>query len=66
MMQYVRLKEVEKKRGDLHSLIPPLVNERGQEGAAQELGVSQSAISTWLKKQNYIKVTTYVRRGNES
>lgn len=57
-----RLKEIEKQRGPLDTVIPPLVNELGsQKAAAEKLGVSQSAISLWLKLNKYRAVTNYVR-----
>lgn len=40
-----------------------LVNEEGQLGAALELGVSQSAVSQYLRKHGYQAVTVYLKDG---
>jgi hypothetical protein len=56
-----RIKELEKERGDLHNLIPALVNKQGQAGAAAALDTTQATISNWLKANHYRKVITYVK-----
>jgi transposase-like protein len=55
----MKLKAIEKQRGDLHQIIPPLVNEYGQHKAAEILGVSVSTINKWLKDNHYQMVVTY-------
>jgi hypothetical protein len=50
------------KHGDLHAVIPKLAAEKGQSGAAEELGVSQYTISTWLSENGYVLVKKYVRK----
>ena len=62
MAKPYRLKEVEQQRGNLHKVIPELVNELGsQKAAADALGVSQATISIWLRENNYQPKTTYVK-----
>lgn len=56
------LRELEEKHGDLHKVIPPLVNERGQLGAALVLGTTQNTISRWLKDNGYVKQETWERQ----
>lgn len=60
-----KLREVEQSRGNLKLLIPRLVNERGQKGAADELGVSATTISLWLKKHGYTPIIQYIRKGEQ-
>lgn len=63
MARPYRSKEVEREHGNLEELIPELVNKLGgQKEAAQFLGVSQWFISTWLKNNDYIPVTHYVKK----
>jgi hypothetical protein len=54
-------KELTEKHGDLHKVIPVLVNQHGQHGASQQLGVTQSFISYWLRKNDYMLVRKWVR-----
>lgn len=43
-------------------LIPDLVNALGsQKAAADQLGLSQAAVSTWLKAHGYIARTIYTK-----
>lgn len=56
-----KLREVEEKLGDLHKVIPPLVNQHGQAEAGRQLGLSQNTISRWLKENGYRPIITYVR-----
>lgn len=51
-----KLREVARLEGDLHAVIPNLVNQGGQALAAQVLKVSQATISNWLKSNGYKKV----------
>lgn len=51
-----KLREAERLEGDLHRVIPKLVNQGGQALAAQVLKVSQATISTWLKQNGYRKI----------
>ena len=53
--------QLEKQYGDLHLLIPPMVNMHGQAFVAQSLGVSQYFISNWLKQNGYVMGITYIR-----
>lgn len=39
--------------GNLHAVIPNLVNRFGQRGAADKLSVPQSFISRWLNRNGY-------------
>jgi len=54
-------KELERLHGDLHDLIPEMVNKHGQSFTAVSLGVSQHFISTWLKKNGYVAGVVYVK-----
>ena len=55
-----RIKELEAEHGDLHQIIPKLVNQGGQKLAAQQLGTSQTTISAWLKTNGYSVKTFWV------
>jgi predicted transcriptional regulator len=64
MARRYKLKDLERKYGDLHKIIPRLVNQRGQqEDAARALKVSQATISDWLKDNGYQLVRRYERIG---
>lgn len=52
--------------GDLHEVIPPLVNSFGQAEAARQLGLSQFTISRWLEKNGYVRVVRYERKGERA
>lgn len=55
-----QLKGIERDRGEkLDSVVPRLVNTYGQLGAALRLGVSQAAVSMWLKRNGYVRVTRW-------
>ncbi len=56
MAKRYKLREVERLEGDLHEVIPKLVNQGGQSFAALVLKVSQATISTWLKDNGYRKI----------
>lgn len=56
-----RIKELEQQYGDLHTVIPPRVNEKGQAETGRELGISSATISTWLKKHGYKPRIVYVK-----
>lgn len=49
-----KLRELEDQYGDLNKVIPKLVNELGQKGAAKKLGASQSFVSMWLNANHYV------------
>lgn len=59
-----RIRELEKQHGDLHKVIPPLVNELGQGETARKLSISQATISNWLKQNRYVKVVYYRKQEN--
>ena len=60
MAKRFQLKEAERGRGEsMDVTIPALVNKGGQAYAAFMLGVSQSAVSQWLKKNGYKQVIRY-------
>lgn len=61
MAKPYRVTELEQQFGDLHKIIPPLVNEVGQAETARRLGVSQATISVWLKANHYESKTVYER-----
>lgn len=56
-----RLAALEQKRGDLHQVIPRLVNAHGQAETARRLGVSVSTINNWLMRNGYVLKRQYVR-----
>lgn len=53
------IKELEAAHGNLHEVIPPLVNKGGQKLAADILGTTQSTVSKWLKDNGYVLVNEY-------
>jgi hypothetical protein len=55
------LKDLEQRYGDLHKIIPQLVNQGGQGFAACELKTTQATISNWLKDNGYVKKTEWVK-----
>jgi ABC-type multidrug transport system permease subunit len=57
-----KLLELEHDYGDLHKIIPPLVNTGGQSYAAFQLQTTQSTISRWLRDNGYIPKTTYEKQ----
>ena len=59
-------KSLEAIHGDLHGLIPTMVNKYGQVYTAQSLGVSQYFISDWLRRNGYLRVIQYVRMDSAS
>jgi hypothetical protein len=60
-MPLYRIRELEKNHGDLHLIIPPLVNEVGQSKAAAKLGLSASTVSKWLVHNGYKSRVIFVR-----
>lgn len=57
------LKDLEQLYGDLHEIIPSLVNQGGQTFAAFQLNTTQATISNWLKHNGYTKKTEWVKEG---
>lgn len=63
MARRFKLRELEKEKGrPLDVIIVPLVNKGGQKLAAEKLGVSQSAISDWLKENDYTSITMWMKK----
>lgn len=60
-----RLKELESELGNLEEVIPPKVNRQGQRRTAQELGVSESTINDYLKKNGWKLHMVYVKQQKE-
>lgn len=60
MARRFKLRELERKHGDLHKVIPPLVNTQNQQGAAQVLETTQATISNWLTANHYQPTTTWL------
>ena len=56
-----KVKNLQTSMGNLHEVIPPLVESLGQKGAGKKLGVSESTINQWLKEHGYKRVTRYIR-----
>lgn len=52
---------LEQQHGDLHEVIPRLASELGQSKAANVLSVNQAWLSRWLRENDYIKVTQYIK-----
>ncbi len=52
MKQY-RVSQLENEHGDLHQVIPQLVNTYGCVHTAVKLGASPATINRWLKKNGY-------------
>ncbi len=52
-------------RGNLHDVIPPMVNQLGQHQAAHQLGVSPFTINRWLRQNGYVLKRQYVRESEE-
>lgn len=61
MAERNKLVQVERERGDLHKVIPPLVNAGGQKAAAAALNVTQATISGWLRKNGYQQIVKWER-----
>lgn len=53
------LKDLEGKLGQLDNIIIPLVNDKGQRGAAKELKVAESTICDWLMRNGYTRIVRY-------
>lgn len=60
-----RVLEIQRKYGDLHDVIPKLVNEVGQVGAGRLLGISPATVNGWLKVNGYILKRQYIRTSRE-
>lgn len=60
-MPAVKVRKLEEKHGDLHQIIPPLVNEYGQWEAGKRLGVSGTTLSRWLRHHGYRLETRWIR-----
>ena len=50
------------QHGNLHQVIPDMVQKMGQVGASQKLGVTQNWVSRWLRDNGYEPRIVYVRR----
>jgi hypothetical protein len=51
--------------GNLHEVIPAMVNQIGQLKAADRLGVSPHTVNRWLKENGYKLKRQYVREYQE-
>lgn len=58
-----RLSELERQLSEpLDTLIPRVVNAKAsQKAAAKELGLAESTVSDWLRKNGYRAVTQWVK-----
>lgn len=54
------IKRLALEHGDLHKIIPPMVNKLGQQQCAANLGVSQGTISLWLHKHGYNRLDLWL------
>lgn len=64
-MPFTRLRDLEGMHGDLHRVIPELVNAYGQNEAGRRLGVSSATVNRWLKDNGYRRKTCYERDGKQ-
>lgn len=55
--------QLQAQYGDLHQVIPHMVNELGQLKASQKLGTSVATINRWLKENHYNLSRIYVKEG---
>ena len=62
MAKRFKLRELEEQYGDLHKVIPKLVNTGGQSYAAFQLGTTQSTINRWLRANGYVQAVRYERK----
>lgn len=56
------LKQLEREKGDLERVIPPLVNEFGVVEAAKQLKMSAATVGKWLGDNGYMSRTTWVKK----
>lgn len=56
-----KITQLKAKFGDLHSVIPRMVEQFGQEEAGKKLGLSETTVNHWLRDNGYKKVIRYVR-----
>ena len=54
------IKRLAASHGDLHKIIPAMVNKVGQAQCAANLGVSQGTISMWLRKHGYNRLDLWL------
>jgi len=64
-MPMYRIKQLQESKGDLHQVIPPLVNKYGQSKSAQMLGICSATINRWLKENGYRKKIVYFKKEAE-
>ena len=60
-MPFQLIRKLEQERGDLHAVIPPLVEQYGQIRAGRILGISASTVNKWLKDHGYRRRVKYER-----
>lgn len=60
-MPAMKIRELETLHGDLHRIVPDLVNAYGQWEAGRRLGVSGTTVCRWLHQNGYRRRTLYVR-----
>ncbi len=60
-MPSTKVRLLEKEHGDLHQVIPDLVNDYGQIKTGLLLGVSSATISRWLRQHGYRLVMKWER-----
>ena len=60
-MPFRLIKKLEQERGNLHAVIPQMVEQYGQIRAGQMLGVSAATISKWLISNGYRRRVKYER-----
>ncbi len=58
----MKLRDIEKQKGDLNRVIPELVNAHGQHETARILGVSAATVNKWLKDNGYTLKQVYVKQ----
>jgi transposase-like protein len=60
-MPTFKVRSIEDIQGELHHVIPPLVNKYGQWEAGRRLGISGTTINRWLKDNGYRRRVTYIQ-----
>lgn len=55
------LKELEREKGDLELVIPPLVNRIGVVKAGRDLKMSGATVGKWLEDHGYIRRVEWVK-----
>ena len=66
MAKPYKIPELERQHGNLHAVIPRMVNKYGQAETARRLGVSQFTVSRWLSSNGYVLKRLYIRADQQA